>query len=343
LQVSSSDDESEYHDRRRGGGAPHSRPSLRRRRSRDLERKTSDENVRFRSRRDDYESDEGEALRRSKGPPGDGRRHRRRDYDDDGYDDGYPPERRHSMKDKIKDKLSLPLRGKPRDPEDQGVQYGSVPHGPAALAGAAAGAGPAAMASRPRVRGYDTDPERPRRRNTVGEYDRERRRHDEYSDDDRGPPPRRRNSIYDDRGYRSDGRTRRDRYDDYDDYDSRRDDGYRSGGGRDRNSLRARPRQDPYYSDYRDDRGYRPRDRDRDRYLDDYYDRRDPYGRRDRYDDPYDRRGGRRGGRDSAGGWQKEAAAAFVTYGLPVLQKEGIPFMKKNLAKFLDKQGRRGT
>lgn len=336
LQAESSDD---GYDDDRQRGPP--KPRLTRRLSHDLERKTTDESKKFRAKRDGYESDEGETLRKSKRPSGDPRDGpRRRDYDD--YDDPYVPlEKKDSKLDRIKDKLAMPLRGKPRAPDDRDdrnpppVEYGAAPIA-AGAAGAAVGA--AAASGRPRPRGYDTDPERPRRRRTWGEDDmraggRDRGR-DRYDDDgyDRRPRPR----FEDDDRYRS---GRKDRYDDYDDYDrrdKRRDDRDRRGG-----LAPPRPKYDAYYSDSREDRAYpRPRNRDRDdrRARDDYSDRRD----RDRYRDEYygrDRRDKDRRSKGKSDDWQKQAGVLFTTYALPIIKREGTKWLKREAQNYLQKRG----
>lgn len=354
LQTDSSDDEYGG-DRRRGPP----KPRLSRRPSHDLERKTTDENKKFRNRRDDYESDEGETLRKSKRSSDDPKdKPRRRDYDD--YDDdAYRPEKKDSKLDRFKDKLSL--RGKPRAPEDRDdrdpppYEYGAAPIASGA-AGAVAGAatGAAVAAARPRLRGYDTDPERPRARpQTWGEDDFKRasgrdRERDRYDDDgyERRPRPRPRFEDDPEVAYASGGRSggRRDRYDDgYDDYRRRdkRDDGYRSDRDRRGGLAPPRPKYDAYYSDSREDRAYpRPRDRDRDdrRSRADYYDSRD----RDRYRDDYygrDRRDRDRRGKNKSEDWQKQAGVLFTTYALPVIKREGTKFVKKELQNFLQKRG----
>jgi len=106
--------------------------------------------------------------------------------------------------------------------------------------------------------------------------------------------------------------------------------GYRSGGER-----QQRPRPQDYYSDYREDRAPRRGDP------------RGGYGRDERGGDPYGdprRRGDPRergGGGKSRGGnaWQKEAGAAFMTYAMPMIKKEGTKMFKKEMQKFLAKQG----
>ena len=374
MQPSSSDDD--YNSRR---GPP--RPKLSRQISHDLERKTTDENKRFRSKRNDYESDEGETLRKSRRPSdGDPGKSRRRGYEDYGGDDDggaitrYPLERKENELDRIRDKASLPMRGKPRAVDgrdgrnEQPVEYGAVPIAAGAV-GAATGAALAATA-RPRLRGYDTDPGRPPRPRTWAEDDfkRERgrtREPDRYDDDDyyerRPPRPRAHPTFVDDPEDiygRSGGggggggglARRRDRYDDdvYDDYRRReRDDPYRVERDRDRNGglMPTRPRYDGYYSDSREDRAYpRPRDRGRDRLRDrgrdrdprdDYYDRRPRDMYRDDYYDRRDRDGRRGGGKDL----QRQVGLLFTTYALPVIKREGTKFVKKELANFIEKRG----
>lgn len=350
LQTDSSDDG--YDDGRRRGGPP--KPRLSRRASLDLERKTTDENKKFRARRDDYESDEGEILRKAKRPSGDPReKPRRRGYDD--YDDqAYPLEKKDSKMDRLKDKLM----GKPRTPEDRDgrdrppYEYGAAPIA-AGAAGAAVGA--AAAGARPRLRGYDTDPERRRERaRTWGEDDFKRssgrdRERDRYDDGgyERRPRPRPRFEDDPEAAYGSGGRSGgRDRYnDDYDDSRrrERRPDGYRSDRGGRGGLAPPTPKYDAYYSDSREDRAYpRPRNRDRDdrRSRDDYSDRRD----RDKYRDDYgrdqrDRDRDRRGKKSGSDDWQKQAGVLFTTYALPVIRREGTKFVKKELQNFLLKRG----
>jgi len=292
-QQTSDDDEYAPRDRDRRRAAPRVGESRRH----DLEAKNGEGHQRFRAKRDGYESDEGENLRRSRRaqpPPA-----KPRPYPDDDEEFGRP----------ARQERSLPLRGKPRDPIDNGVEYG----------GAAVPA--------------DRDGGAIRRRRTYKDPSpRDRQGYDDYDS------PRRPERRFDDPGYRSDHgrraprpRPRRD-YDD-DDYDRapprRRDDGYRSGGER-------RPRPQDYYSDHREDRAPRrgdprryPRE-DRDRYYDDR--RRDS-----RYDD-YDRRDPR-DKRKSAGGWQKEAQTAFMAYAMPTIKKEGTKWAKKQLQSYMAKKG----
>jgi hypothetical protein len=244
-----------------------------------------------------------------------------------------------------------PRREKPRGARD-------VAEGAAGAAAGAAFAENSRMKSRrtykddPRDRqGYDDDDddEPPRRRPS--------RREDPRRDDPREP----RRSAPEMSGYRSDAapprrreRRRDDDDDDEDRYDrKRRDD--RSGGGRD-----ARPpRPQDYYSDHRDDRARRSDPRDRrpknparenyredDRYRD--YDKRrgeDDYGR----SSSKPKKAGGLAGlanlgnlgkfdfKDSA--WQKEATAAFMTYALPVIKKEGTKYARREMQKYMEKQG----
>jgi hypothetical protein len=57
----------------------------------------------------------------------------------------------------------------------------------------------------------------------------------------------------------------------------------------------------------------------------------------------YDRsRGGGSSRKRTAGGgkdWQKEASAAFLTYAMPMIKKEGTRYVKKELQKFLASRG----
>jgi hypothetical protein len=335
VRLKTSDDESDY-DRPRARSDRAARPPKNPRH--DLERKISPEQKQFREKRDGYESEEGEmhkkAAPRAPRP--------RVNYEDDSRADD-PYERK--PRDPRGDDMSLPLRGKPRDPAA------------AALAGAAGGAAVAAAAANPRLQ---------RRRTYKGEG-----RDPRYGEDS---PPRRadprgreedprylstgKNARIDDRGYRSDDRgygvvkrPQRRRDDDYSDdseddrYRRRRDEGgYRSDRG---NKVQKPPRPQDYYSDHRDDRARRsdpraPRRRDpaRDRYRDE--DRYRDYDRRrtDDYDRPKSSKGG--GGPLAGFGnskWQKEVGTAFVAYALPTIKKEGGRYLKKEMQKFLARQG----
>lgn len=306
VRLQSSDDEN-------GGFIPVRRPPIGSEASRvdrdmssrhDLERKTQPEHRKFREKRDGYESDEGETLRRT-GPSGDPRQRQRprpRDYDDDGY--GY----RGGAADRDSDRNRRrpdPRDIDPRDIEPRNmpmrtrappVQYGDVP-----LNG--------------KGRGGDYGDGAMRRANTYRDPGRRPRAYDDDDDDDYRAPPRRQASQREPRSRRYDPRM-----DDYDDHD-RRDAGYRS----DRDGRRTRgPRYDDYYSDGDHARGHNrppPYYEDERRYgrRDSYkgggaYGRTGSRGRDDRYrDDP----------RDKNKQLQRTAQAAFVSYALPVIKKEG--------------------
>ena len=102
VRLQTSDDEDDYRQQRRRA-VP--RESSRRH---DLEAKNGEDHHRFRQKRDGYESDEGEVHRRARQAP----REKAQPYPDDDY--GRTQER------------SLPMRGKPRDPIDNGVEYGGA-------------------------------------------------------------------------------------------------------------------------------------------------------------------------------------------------------------------------
>ena len=212
----------------------------------DLERKNRPRDKQFRDKRDGYESDEGETLRKSK-PRGDNfdepdprKRGARDAYNDrqrDPYGDQRPPPRRGGYDD---DEPPPPRRRRDRDYDDEppprqkrrdqpGVEYGSDPV--------------------PAVRRSNT--ERPgRSQKSRRDYD-----DDESSEDDRRRPPPRRRSQDDTR------RRRRDYDDDRDDRGAdrrRRDDRDRYGDDRRRDKSRDRGR-------YDDDDDYYDSRRDRDR------------------------------------------------------------------------------
>lgn len=101
VRIQASDDDDDY--ARPPRQSRSAQPPTQQRASRhDAEGKGGDGYEKFRSKRDGYESDEGEKLRRAKKAP--------RDYDE-------------------RQERSLPLRGKPRDPID-GVEYGGAPPPP---------------------------------------------------------------------------------------------------------------------------------------------------------------------------------------------------------------------
>ncbi|TID20509.1 hypothetical protein E2P81_ATG05146 [Venturia nashicola] len=250
-------------------------------------------------------------------------------------------------------------RGKPRAPRDFDAE------GAGASAGAALGENPRLKTRRvykddPRDRqGYDDDdddddepPPPPRRKPTRRE-----------PDDPRADPRRAAPEM---RGYRSDAAPprRRERHRDDDDSDGydrkRRDDGgYRSGGGRDRNVRPPRPQD--YYSDHRDDRARRsdPRDRRHKNPARESYREDDRYrGYDKRRGDEDDRRAAKPPKKSGLGGlaglgglgnlgkfdfkdsaWQKEATAAFMTYALPVIKKEGSKYARREMQKYMEKQG----
>jgi hypothetical protein len=304
VRLQTSDDDDNDDPRSRGGVRSRRAPAP----PKDLEAKNGDEYRRFRQKRDGYESDEGKMHRKAKNAPP---QPQPRGYPDDNDDDYRRPKRAET---------SLPVRGKPRDPVN-GVEYG----------GAA----------------IPTEDRGIQRRRTYKEPSaRETQGYDDYGSPRRAE--RRRTANFDDPGYRSDNahrappprqsRPRRDYDDDYEVYDRpqprRRpppvdeDRGYRSGGDR-----APRPRPQDYYSDYREDRA--PRRGDPRRYP---RDDRDRYAER-RRDDPY---GDRARSSKKSGGtkdWQKEAGAAFMTYAMPTLKKEGTRFVKKELQKFLSSRG----
>ena len=239
----------------------------------DLERKNRRRDKEFRDKRDGYESDEGEMLRKGKprgdrpppgaddfngpdprrrrprddrdprdGPPRDRDRRDRQPQDRDRYDDARPPPRR---RDDYDDRDAPPRRRR-----DQHDDYNDPP--------------PRRRGDKPIEYGSEPIPI-PRRRNSErGRADRYRK--DDYSDsEDDDDPPRRHRS-------QEDRRRRRDAYDDDRNYQT------------DPRDQRRR-RQEIYDRD-RDDRR---RDKSRRRYEDDYSDE-DDYDRRDRRDSRRDRR-----------------------------------------------------
>lgn len=308
VRLQSSDDE-------QGGFVPVRRPPIGSEASRvdremasrhDVERKTQPEHRRFREKRDGYESDEGETLRR--GAPADDPRPRRsqkqpRDYDDDGYGYGGGGGR---DRDRDRQRRPDPRTLDPRDiePREMPVRTRAPPvqYGDAPLNGKGRGGGDYGDGAMRRANSYRDPGRRPRQA------------YDDDDDDYRAPPRRHASQRQPQRrGYDP-------RMDDYDDYD-RRDAGYRS----DRDGRRQRgPRYDDYYSDGDHARGYnRPPT---------YYDDDRRYGRRDSYkgsggygrersrgrDDRY-----RDDDRQKNKNLQKTAQAAFVSYAMPMIKKEG--------------------
>jgi hypothetical protein len=109
LQTSDDDDDERYRGHRSSRRAVPATSSARH----DLEAKNGVEHRAFRQKRDGYESDEGENLRRArKAPPP----AKQRPYPDDDEEFGRP----------LRQERSLPLRGKPRDSIDNGVEYGGA-------------------------------------------------------------------------------------------------------------------------------------------------------------------------------------------------------------------------
>ncbi|KAF2100443.1 hypothetical protein NA57DRAFT_54532 [Rhizodiscina lignyota] len=368
VRLRSSDDEN-------GGYIPIRRPPIGSEASRidrdmasrhDLERKNTQAHRSFREKRDGYESDEGETLKRT-GPPDEPRPRRR-------GGEGPPPpgpgpgpdeEPRRRPRDRDGDPRDVERRprdrgGDPRDVEPRArerdgdprdveprqmpirtrappVQYGNEPVDPRRRGGEDY----LAPGPDPRLRRSASNRE-PRARAPAPPYN-----YEDDDDDDYRQPPRRNVSHRDprrdrdgdrDRGDPRDPR-RRPRYEEPDGYDPR-DRGYRS----DRDGRRRpAPRYDDYYSDGGHSRGY---NRPPPFYPDERDPRRDSYGggayggrrgsrdRRDRYRDDYDDRdrGDRhrkRGGPD----WQATAATAFATYAMPMIKKEGTKFLKDFISK----------
>jgi hypothetical protein len=291
---------------------------------RDLERKDSEENQKFREKRDGYLSDEGEALKKAKQevgqrgllpvPRGNGGG-RGNGSGRSNSEAPIPPPLRGGYGER--DRGGRRARDYDTEPDDRGARRGG----------------------RDRDDGYGRD-KRPAARYGSGNYDEEspRRRPPPRDDQDRDRDRRRANDV--DRGYRSDhipGRRTRDG-------DNRRPGRYEDD---DRNARRPGHRDDDYdrpqrgyYSD-RDDRDRRERDRNGGGRYDDDRKYRNDKGRRPRYDDDRDYKGSsnsRRKGESGSRNWQKEASALFVTYALPVIQKEGTRFVKKQAASFLAKR-----
>lgn len=154
--------------------------------------------------------------------------------------------------------------------------------------------------------------------------DRRNREHDSYDSYDEHYPPRR---------HREDNRAPRDGY---------KSEGYKSDGYK-----FDHRRKDPH-----DDRSRNPsrrgdrdrRNRDRDGHRDDRYDdmflssRRDGRDKRDRYheDDRYrngDRRrsDGRALAKSGQPEWQRQAMAMFKDYAIPIIKKEGVKYVQKQM------------
>ena len=215
----------------------------------DLEAKNRSHHRQFRDRRDGYESEEGEMLKKSKprgeydGPPDPRRRDHRDPHDSRGpprgqnYDE--EPRRRRHDRDYDDDRDPPAKHGRRRDyPE---VQYGADPI--------------------PAVKRSNT--ERPDRRRPKPRRDYDDESSEEDDRDRRRPPPRRRRSQDDTRH-----RSKRDYDDDRDDYRDDRDRDRRR-GDRDRDDRRRDKSRDrdrrSRYSDEESDYGGSRRDRDRDR------------------------------------------------------------------------------
>nr|OQO28463.1 hypothetical protein B0A51_05542 [Rachicladosporium sp. CCFEE 5018] len=246
-------------------------PSFLNGRTPDLERKNGPEQRKFRDKRDGYESEEGDSLRRAKSSrkkqaydeddkmPSDPR-DKRSTRDADRYDDPPPRDRDRDRddrrrpaprKDDYDDASTLPPR---RRGTREGVEYGADPIKPVRRSNTERGP------DRDRDRDRDREKDRERDRPREKDRDKDRRRKDDYSDDD---------SDYDKpRRHRSEDPPRR-----------RRDDRY--GDASDDDRAARRRREDIYDRDRDSRRKPEPRDRDRRRYSDD-----------DRYDD--DRRDDRR-------------------------------------------------
>lgn len=289
----------------------------------DLERKDTQAHRSFREKRDGYESDEGETLRRKGIPPEPRGPPPRRDGPPPGGDPRQRPQGRGAPPPpRAVDPRDMEPREMPVRTRAPPVQYGNVPVDPRRNRNEYLDAGPD-----PRL-GRSTSQRAPRARPPPQYgYD---------DDDDYRPPPRRQASQRDPRG---DPRRRpRDDYDDDRGYRTDRDTGRRPG-----------PRYDDYYSDGGHSRGHnRPppyydqdRSRRRDSYGGGYARGRDgSRGRRDRYRDDYDDgdRGGRRG---KNGDLQATVATAFATYAMPMIKKEGTKFLRKQMQEFMTKQGGR--
>ena len=223
----------------------------------DLESKNRRRHRDFRDKRDGYESDEGETLRKSKppgrGPPPDDRDRRRRgppieDFDDRGppppYDDRPPRRRKDRERDRDYDE-EPPRRDRDRRRKDNlDVEYGSDP----------------IPVRRSRSERQPYRPKQPKRDDRDRDRDRDRDE-DIFSSDEesRRPPPRRRGKSSD----AGDRRRRRD-YDDDDrsDYSRRTDDRDRDRRRRDRSRRRYSDEESDY--DSRDRRKRKDKDRKRD-------------------------------------------------------------------------------
>lgn len=254
----------------------------------DLERKNRRRDKAFREKRDGYESDEGEVLRKD-------RRSRQHLLSEDEFADEAP--RRPRVRDDRHPLGAFPVRG------DRPLAANSVNDPPSRQD---------SYDGHRRRKNYDGEPHRPRRRDDYDDVGPPRHRDDYY--DDRAPPRRRDDYNDYDEGLsrrrndrpveygsapiparratdagRSRPRRRRDDYDDYsdpdEDYRPRRPRSHEDGARR----RRADPYDDRYYdSDDRETRRRRGEDRDSRRRYDDDYDDYDRYDRRDR--DRRDRR-----------------------------------------------------
>ncbi|KAK4998935.1 hypothetical protein LTR66_001925 [Elasticomyces elasticus] len=293
-------------DRARGGSvqSPH-----------DLERKTGPREQRFREKRDGYESEEGQMLKRNRRHDADPSRPRRSQTEDDNID-GRRDRRRPPPIENLD--YDLPRRETPRRVRERAAPDDYVPV--------------AVLVAPPPAAGLDEGVDQPRPARRDG-HDRVRKRHDNYDSPREDPVPlvviptrsRPAPRYSEERGYKSDADSGRPRRKDKDDayyadrVSRRRDDGYRS--DRDLQRQERRPRDEDYYSDRKED--HRTPQRSRSDRRD-----RDKYGDRDR----------KSRDKEKDKDWKKQAGALFMRHGMPIIQKEGGRMLQKGLEKYLSQR-----
>lgn len=277
---------------------------------------------------DDYETDRRRPPRDRDG------RDRRDDYDSDDGDARRRPRKARGVDD---DDLVLPSRDRSKETKKPNLPAAAALGGGAA-AGAAVGgtAGPAAHAAAKQLE-RDSDDEKPGpvkssardpRSRVEDDLYRERRdpKRRDYNTDDEAPRPRRRRDPDEDEyagagrssGRRGEGASRtgdrpRRRYDDDD------DDDYPPRRSEPKGVQRS---QSARYPSGRD----RDRDRELDRGLDREYDRRGLGGGKPRNE--REKRGKEKDKQD----WKKQAGALFMSQAMPVIKREGMKMLQKEMA-----------
>ena len=271
-------------------------PDEPRRRKHDLERKNGETDKRFRERRDGYESDEGEQLRRSKKKDP-----RTKDNIGDVDDDDTMIER--------------PKGRSAWDAQQVRSRNGNSREGAFVVP------------DRTRARDDRDDKAAVGRRRDIA-----RKKYDSDGEDDdprprRRPQPRRNPESRHERGYDSESPSRkRADWDGDDRYgDRRRSDRYDDGHAPRRNDPRDRRQSLPRQSRYDDD----PYDR-RDRRRDD-----PPNIRRARSDAKGRGRDGDRRGGEQKKVWMDQAGTLFMTHAMPVIKREGGRWARSQLEAYV--------